>query len=305
VSKLKVLVIGADGFVGAAVMKALESTDWAIAAAGDARNLQQLAGSDAIVNAVSNAPAKIRESADTLYPNAERAATRPRIVHLSSMTVYGSVADEVDETRPLCADLGEYASAHLQAESRAAAYGNSVILRPGCEYGPHCREWSERIARLLQARRIGDLGAAGDGYCNLIYIDDLVRAVMQSLRITGIERQAFNLAIPGPPTWNEYFALFSKALGAGPLARISRRRLRLETKLLAPPLRIAEIAARSMRLPAACTPAVFSPSLARSCTQEIRLNSRKAEQLLGMSWTDLSAGLARTAGWISGARAAG
>jgi nucleoside-diphosphate-sugar epimerase len=229
-----------------------------------------------------------------LYDLASRLAAPPRIVHLSSMTVYGSAVGEVDESAELRADLGDYAAAQLAAERRAAAYPNSVVLRPGCEYGPACPEWSVRIARLLISRRLGDLGAAGDGYCNLIYLDDLTGAILTALRLPEIRGQAFNLAMPQPPSWNEYFTLFAKALGAVPLRRIGRRQLQLESTALAAPLRVAEILARRLRLPVR-TPAVLSPSLRRACQQEIRLDSSKAQNLLGLRCISLAQGLAVTA----------
>ena len=300
-SKLRVLVLGAQGFVGRSLTAAFEGSDWAAsvgggqygeATHGDIR--AALDASDLVVNAAHGRPAAIRAAADTLYDLAARLSTPPRIVHLSSMTVYGSAVGDIDESAELRADLGDYAAAHLAAERRAAGYPNCVVLRPGCEYGATCPEWSARIARLLIARRLGDLGAAGDGYCNLVYLDDLTEAILAALRIPGIQGQAFNLAMPDPPTWNEYFTLFARALRAVPLRRIGRRRLQLETKVWAPALRIAEIFARRLHLQGR-TPAVLSPSLRRLCEQEIRLDSRKAEKLLGLRWTSLADGLARTA----------
>ena len=97
-----------------------------------------------------------------------------------------------------------------------------------------------------------------------------------------------------PPTWNDYFMQFAKLLGAVPVRRISQRRLRLETKVLAPPLQIAALAARRLFGPSS-TPAVLSPSLVRACGQEIRLDTSKAERILGLKWTPLAAGLERTA----------
>lgn len=305
-NRLRVLVLGAHNFVGRQLAARLGTTDWAscMAAGGsfDARTPADLAAafaaSDAIVNAAQGSPATIRNAADRLFDLAAGAAKPPRIVHVSSMTVYGSAVGDIDESAELRADLGEYSAAQLAAERRAAAYPNCVVLRPGCEYGPACPDWSERIARLLIARRLGDLGSAGDGYCNLIYLDDLVSAILAALRVPGIEGQAFNLANPEPLTWNDYFMQFAQALGAVPLRRIGRRRLQWETRVLAPPLRIAELIARRLAPPLR-TPAVLSPSLARLCRQEIRLDSRKAERLLGLRSTELVQGLARTAHALS------
>jgi nucleoside-diphosphate-sugar epimerase len=301
-STFRVLVLGARHFVGRRLSAAIRLSDWASCLGDepefDERNpaslSQALTACDAVVNAAYGSAVAIGAAATNLYDLASRLASPPRIVHLGSMTVYGSAVGEVDESGELRADLGDYAAAQLAAERRAAAYPNSVVLRPGCEYGPTCPEWSERIARLLIAKRLGDLGAAGDGYCNLIYLDDLTGAILTALRRPEIQGQAFNLAMPQPPTWNEYFAQFAKALGAVPLRRIGRSRLQLETKVLAPPLRVAEILARRLHLPGS-TPAVLSPSLRRTCEQEIRLDSSKAQNLLGLRCVSLAQGLALAA----------
>lgn len=300
--KLKILVLGGRHFIARHVAAAIAASDWASNVvdpesfdAGNDRSLQAaLAMSDAVVSATSGTPSQIRAGADHLYACAASGSHRPRIVHLSSMTVYGAVVGRIDESAPLRPDLSDYAAAHIAAESRAAAWPNAVVLRLGCEYGPGCPEWSERIARLLLARRLGDLGTAGDGCCNLVYVDDLTDAILAALSASHIEGQAFNLAMADAPTWNEYFTRFAKALGAVPLRRISGRRLKWESTLLAPPLQIAALTARRLRLPIR-TPPVLSPSLARACEQQIQLDSRKAERLLDVRWTSLDDGLARAA----------
>jgi nucleoside-diphosphate-sugar epimerase len=216
---------------------------------------------------------------------------------LSSMAVYGPAEGSIRESAPL-AGTDPYARAKIATEQCAAGYAAAVILRPGIVYGPGGPQWTRRIARWLFARRLGDLGAAGDGCCNLLYIDDLVKAITQSLRLADVEGRAFNLAMAQPPTWNDYFIRFARALGAVPVARIGRRRLQLETKLLAPPLKIAEILCARAGLRASRLPEPIPPSLLRLCRQEIRLDVGAAEESLQMSWTDLDQGLQRAAGWV-------
>jgi nucleoside-diphosphate-sugar epimerase len=206
------------------------------------------------------------------------------------MTVYGSARGTVDESAPTPADGGAYALAQLGADQLAAQYRQAIRLRTGVEYGPGCRQWSGLIADCLARGRLGDLGASGDGICNLLFIDDLVTAILESLRRPQLQGKVFNLAMAAPPTWNEYFNAFGKALGAVPIRRISRRRLSAEVKYLAPPLKIAQM----LKLP---LPPPITPSLVAACRQEIRLASVAAEAQLGLQWAPLGVGLERAASW--------
>jgi nucleoside-diphosphate-sugar epimerase len=297
-TKQRVLVIGGRNFIGSRVVSALDAGGWATAIVEDGpANLTRtsLAGIDALVNVTLGSPKSILAAARALCSAANNAAGAVRIVHLSSMSVYGPVEGVVDESSALSLNLGGYAGAHIEAERIAAAHPQAVILRSGCEYGPQCPAWSERIARLLLAHRLGDLGNTGDGFCNVVYIDDLVTAALASLRLADRDVQVFNLAAPSPPTWNEYFVRFGVALGAVPIRRIGARRLKLEEKFLAPPLKAAELVARKFNIQAPFLPPAVTPSLLRTCRQEINLNSAKAQSALSMTWTPLDEGLRRAA----------
>ncbi len=311
-----VLVLGASGFIGRRVLRTLAAADDLIPLAagrrvaartedgiealrledGDTAALSAaLARVQAVVDCRAAPPEEMRRGNAALF-HAAQAAGRPLVVQLSSMAVYGNAVGRVDETAPLSEEQGPYAAAKLEGERLAAAYGRAVILRPGCVYGPGGTQWSLRIARLLKARRLGDLGAAGDGIANLVHVDDVAQAVAAALRNSLAEGQAFNLAMAGAPTWNDYLMAFAQALGHVPVRRLSARRVRLESKLLAPPLKILEMAAARLG-GGAWAPPLIPPSLARLFCQEIRLVSGKSEDLLGQSWMPLDEGLAETAAW--------
>ena len=296
--KQRILILGTENFVGARVAAALEGCDWAtpVAAHGAPATLAQaLAGVDAVFNGTMGSPAAILGAARALFATLMRSGARVRVVHLSSMSVYGTFQGEADESTPVRADLGAYGAAQIEAESIANQYPHTVTLRPGCEYGPGCPQWSERIARLLVAHRLGDLGVAGDGYCNLLYVDDLVAAVLASLRRPALEGLKFNLAMRAPPTWNEYLVRFGKTLGAVPVSRLGSRRLKLESKLLAPLLKILEIGASRSGLGRALIPPPIPPSLLRACSQRIILSVAQAERCLQIDWMPLDEGLRRAA----------
>lgn len=297
--KQRILVLGSGHLAAARVQAALSASDWATAVpfSGPPATLceKHLSGIHAVFNGTAGSPAAILSNARALYGTLGRMGSDVRVVHLSSMTVYGSLVGEAFETTATRADLGAYGAAQIAAESLTSQHPRSVTLRPGCEYGPNCPQWSERIARLLCTHRLGDLGPAGDGVCNLLFVDDLVTAILACLRVPGIDGHRFNLAMRSPPTWNEYFVQLGRALGAVPIARIGGRRLKIETKILAPPLKVLELVERRLRGQSRSIPPPITPSLLNLCNQNITLNVDKAERALDMGWTPLSEGLRRAA----------
>jgi len=293
-NKMRVLVLGATGYVGRHIVQALAATDWAEPIAASRRGavaldatdttalVPALRQADAIVNAMASSPQDMIANAQAL--RAALAGTPMRLVHLSSMAAYGNVEGPIDEDQPLLGDLGPYSAAKAQAEHILRDCAQAVMLRPGCIYGRGSPQWSTRIARLLRAHRIGDLGAAGDGCSNLVHVDDVAQAVLAALLRPQAGGQAYNLSMAQAPTWNEYFIAYARALGATPVSRIGARQLRLETKALAPALKVAEIAGRKIGL-ARHLPPPIPPSLLRLWQQDIRLTSAKAQRELGLQWT--------------------
>ncbi|SAI66792.1 capsular polysaccharide biosynthesis protein [Bordetella ansorpii] len=305
-SARQVLVLGAQGYIGRAVSRAL-AAEPALAPrtagrradaqimldATDAHALARaVADTDAVVNCVAGSPDTIVRNAQALK-HALQQHPRP-LVHFSSMAAYGGVRGTIDEQHALKGDLGPYSAAKAQAEHILADLPGRMVLRPGCVYGLGSPQWSERIARLLRAHRIGDMGSAGDGCSNLVHVDDVTRAVIACLLRPEAANGAYNLAMRDAPDWNTYFLAYAKALGAVPLSRIGARRLKLETKLAAPALKILEIAAGKARLRGLTLPPPIPPSLARLWQQDIRLDSRAAEDRLGLAWTPLAEGLRRS-----------
>ncbi len=319
--KSRVLVLGATGFIGKRVLDALSSSDWACPIAASRRGPNRAAEAgrpesvrldatdagqlrramedvSAVVNCVLGNSRTIVDSARALFSVAGGMPQPPRIVHFSSLAVYGEAVGDVDESAAPVGRLSAYGAAKFETERLAAANPSIVTLRPGIVYGPGGAQWSGRLAQLLCAHRLGDLGRGGDGYCNLVFIDDVAEAVLRALRLPKASGMAFNLSLPDPPTWNEYLIRYAAALGAVPVSRIGQRRLRLESKVMAPPQKIAELIAGkfSPRL-ARRLPQPIPPSLVRLFRQEIRMKVGLAEQVLGLRFTPLEDGLRQAAAW--------
>ncbi|OZI30201.1 capsular biosynthesis protein [Bordetella genomosp. 10] len=319
--KQRILVLGGNGYVGRRVIAALAASDWAEPVAGvrrarasDARVRQVLLDAtdaaavtsalgevDAVVNCVAGSADSMVGGARALSAALEkRGGAAPRVVHFSSMAVYGPARGDVTESQAMATGMGGYAGAKVETERLLAGREAVVTLRPGCIYGPGSPQWSLRIASLLRAHRIGDLGAAGDGCSNLVYVDDVVAAVLAALRAPAqmtASGPVYNLAMAHAPDWNRYFLEYARVLGAVPLRRIGARRLKIETHLLAPALKIAEIGLRRVGIR---VPPPIPPSLLRLWRQDIRLVSTRAENELGLAWTALAHGVAAS---VPGGRA--
>lgn len=312
-----VIVLGANGFVGRRVVQFLLDAPGVRPVAASRRAPAKAVPGvevrlcDAIDTAsVAAAAAGCAYAVNCVAGDAETmlAATRNlcavpgmrRIVHLSSMAVYGPATGLVDEAHPLDAGGGWYGKAKIACEAMldtfTASGGEGVILRPGCIHGPQSEQWTARIGRLLRHKRIGDLGAAGDGLCNLIYVDDVASAVIAALHRPGVAGQAFNLADPQPGRWNAYFVAFGRAIGATPVRRITGRWLKIET-LLAIPLKLGEIAAGRAKL-GHFAPDPLPGSLLGLWRQDIQLDHRKADAELGFNRTPPAQALAAAAAWF-------
>jgi nucleoside-diphosphate-sugar epimerase len=316
----RVLVLGANGFIGRRVVSQLsQRAGITVVAAGrnaisgnlsqnvESRVLdatdepalrQALAGTAGVINCIAGSPETIVLNARALFAAASQTSPAPRVVHLSSLAVYGSLEGTVDETVVPRGDSSPYAGAKLTAEKLASECASAVTLRPGIVYGPQSPWWSDRIARLLCARRLGDMGAAGEGLCNLVCVDDVASAAVAALSAPNIEGAIYNLAPSPIPTWNEYFAQYARKLGAMPLRRISGNRLLAEQTLFAPVLKLLELAQGVGILREASLPPPIRPWLLALCRHRIGMISTRAETVLGIKWTPLDEGLQASADWF-------
>jgi nucleoside-diphosphate-sugar epimerase len=286
-----VLVLGASGFIGSRVVAALaHSPIYRPVAASrrsafpvDATNFEALRAAlrdvHVVVNCIAGNERTLLRSTQALC-DAARFCPPRRIVHLSSMAVYGSATGLVAEDHAPVEPVSGYGRAKIECERIVQKYvddgGDAVILRPTCVFGPGSPQWTTRLARLLRAGRIGDLGSAGDGCCNLAFIDDVVAAIVQALDASN---GTFNISSSSDLTWNEFLIAFGRALGATPIRRISPRTLRAETKFLAPVRRIAAMAVKSPATEA------ITPSLAALWRQDIRIDCAAAQAALALPQT--------------------
>jgi nucleoside-diphosphate-sugar epimerase len=331
---MKVLVLGGSGHIGGRLLEMLHATSWAVATGAsrqkkhaigaeslraewrelDTRNAGQLAAAlknfDAVVNCVAGDAASISEGMHALVDAALKADC-PRIVHLSTMSVYGPAEGLIRESAPRDASLGWYGRAKCEAETRLEEFtrrgGEAVTLRPGCVFGPGSELWVGRIGRWLQSRRLGDLGIAGDGWSNLVHVDDVCQALLVALQLPVApgELPAFNLAAPDSPRWNDYFVDLALHIKATPVKRIGQRQLQMDSWIGGPPLKAAERALKFLGNTGWLLPDALTPGLLHLWSQHIQLDSQAATEQLGLVWTPYNTGVHDSARWFCARASAG
>ena len=230
----KVLITGANGFIGNSLMNHYKSQGIAVIGVdlvGNGEDIiqgdigqpdsisQQLQDCDVVIHTaalVSNSiPDEDMWRVNVLATRNLIAAANVhkvrRFVQLSSIVAYGNSAEgELDESHPVHADGGSYVLTKLASEHAVlAAAANSnmelVIIRPGDVYGPGSRPW---VILPIEAINKGQfmLPARGEGFFRPIYIDDLIRGIALAVSTKEAAGEIFNLSCEGYMTTGEFFS---------------------------------------------------------------------------------------------------
>ena len=322
---MKILILGGSGYIGKRLFDALKTTGWALPVTASRKKVSSsrliehatlqvntldesalttaLKDFDAVVNCVAGDGQSISDGAHVLV-QAALAAKCKRIIHLSTMSVYGLAEGIVDEGAPSDPRAGWYGKAKIEAEEHIKKFvaqgGEAIVLRPGCVFGPGSELWVGRVGRWLQAKRLGDLGITGDGWSNLVHVDDICQAIALALQLELMPGglPTFNLAAPDSPRWNDYFIDLALNIQAIPVQRIGQRQLQLDAFLISPPLKVLQQALTRFGKSKAILPDPLPPGLLRLFSQHIYLDSALAVKNLGLAWTPYSTGLKSSVDWF-------
>ncbi|RJS90665.1 NAD-dependent epimerase/dehydratase family protein [Candidatus Bathyarchaeota archaeon] len=140
-----------------------------------------------------------------------------RVVHLSTAMVYGIMTDgDIDETVPKRYSGDVYADSKLDAEKIAFRYVEQglpvVVIQPTAVYGPFASVWTVRV---LQRLKIGQmiLVNGGEGLHNVVYIDDVVSAILLAAVKKEAVGEAFLISGEQPITWRDFYGRYERMLG--------------------------------------------------------------------------------------------
>ena len=256
----KILVTGAAGFVGAWVVESflnsgipvragIRSWNSAVRLArrpaeivqcdvlSDAQLRSAMEGCDAVVHcAVGNEAVTVTGTRNVL--GAAHELGLHRVVHISSVGVYGNSDGVIDENSALAAHGNTYAKQKIAAERICEQFiadgAPVVIIRPSIIYGPFSYTWTVSFANRLWSGRWGTFGRAGEGKCNLVYVTDVVQAIFHALHSENAPGEAFNVNGNEIITWNDYFVRFNQALGRPPLSQQNTWPIAVKSRMLAP-----------------------------------------------------------------------
>jgi nucleoside-diphosphate-sugar epimerase/predicted dehydrogenase len=156
-----------------------------------------------------------------------------RFVHLSTAEIYGAVSGYIDENAPFQYTGNDYNRTKIDAEKICWNYINKgvpiTIVRPAIVYGPFSNNWSVRFAKMFIDRKGMTYEKIGDGKCNLIYVDDLVSAIILMLDHENAVGQAFNINGSDVLTWNQYFTKYNESMGLPSIKQLSYNQAMIRT----------------------------------------------------------------------------
>jgi nucleoside-diphosphate-sugar epimerase len=307
-----ILVTGAGGFIGGHTVCHLQQSGVPVlAATRDGRNGSRrmdlrdaatlpaaLAGVGMVVHcAVGDRAVTVDGTRDLLRAAAEAGVRR--VVHVSSIAVYGSATGAVTEDTPMVRPDGDdYAGWKSAAEQACLAQtGLEVVrLRPTIVYGPGSALWAAQMARRIRSGRWGVFGPAGDGTCNPVHVSDVTSAIAAALLAPGAAGRAFNVNGPETLTWNDWFSRLAVFIGAPALSAISPASLRRRAYLSLPLKALARV-----RPGIGANWLLGAPARSELALFALQATYPTHAAKAALSWapgTSIDAGLADTAAWL-------
>ncbi len=135
-----------------------------------------------------------------------------RLVHISTLGVYGSRLGDVSEQMEMTPDHTAYSITKVEGErvlrETALEIGlRYAIVRPGAIYGPR-GHWTRTIYSLARRNPIWFIGP-GTGVLPLIYMDDLLKECWLCATCPSAEGEAFNAAYTPHPTIRRILQAFA------------------------------------------------------------------------------------------------
>lgn len=159
--------------------------------------------------------------------DAIEAASVARLIHISSISVYGHVNGEglvFDESAPLGQNVHKwsyYTRAKVEVERMLWDRKGRIsftVIRPSWLYGPRDRATIARMVGLVRSRKAKLLGD-GENRLNMVYAGNVAEACILAADNPKSVHEAYNVSNDGVITPKSYYAMVAKTLGVPPITR--------------------------------------------------------------------------------------
>ncbi len=234
-----------------------------------------------------------------------------RLVHVSTVAVYGPFADgDLDETTPYGPPGDLYAATKLEAERLVLdahrRHGlSATVVQPTVVYGPGGPVFTIDPLVQLSTRRVV-LVDGGEGLCNAVYVDDCADALILAATRPAAAGEVFLVSGAEPVTWRAFYRAYERMLGVEATFAMPASELRaLAEERTAEEAALDEAAERLRRCGLAAAPVSDTgpfrvpglPSI-HFLAARTRVRIDKARRLLGYRPRfDLAEGMLRTEAW--------
>jgi nucleoside-diphosphate-sugar epimerase len=141
-----------------------------------------------------------------------------RLVHTSTFAVYGNTAaGPLIETTPWRPPDHPYREAKQQGERILKQLHQSeglpvAVVQPTIVYGPHSKVWTEAPVQALK-RGLVALADGGHGFCNAVYVDDVVQALLRAAIAADVDGRSYLISGAEPVTWADFYGAYEEILG--------------------------------------------------------------------------------------------
>ena len=154
-----------------------------------------------------------------LMEAAARAHVR-RVVHISSVAVYGRARGPIVESAPWRHTGHPYMDTKAVGEATALTLGRRhgvevAVARPCLVYGPRDRGFLPYLRRNLERGRMLIIGR-GDHLANTVYVGTVADLCVRLAHHPRAAFEAFNVTDPDPLSWRELLTAIALRAGVGP-----------------------------------------------------------------------------------------